>query len=739
MNAPHLNRREFAAALGGIVLSFSLAPRLAPGQQANLPGSLANNRLLDAWLRINPDGTATVFTGKVELGQGIVTALAQIAAEELDLPLDRIKMISGDTRQTPNEGQTAGSQSIEASGTALRMAGAEARAILIGLAAKRLGVPADSLTAADGIITSRDGGKVGYGELAGEVDLHREATAKVAPKPPAEHRIVGKAIPRRDIPAKVTGGAAYVQDIRLPAMLHGRVVRPPRYGAKLQGFDETAAKALPGVTAIVRNGSFLGVIAQREEQAIAARDALRKSARWSGGEEMPDPDKLYDHLLSLAMEDKVIADKQAPLPDGAQSIEATYHRPYMAHASIGPSCSVAQMQDGKLTVWTHSQGVFPLRATMAKALDMPPAAIRCIHAEGSGCYGHNAADDVALDAALLARAASGRPVRVQWMRDDEFMWEPFGPAMVMRARAALKDGRIVDWNYDVWSNTHNMRPGDPDGVNLLASWMLEPPKQPGPPRMLAQPAGGGDRNAIPLYDLPRQRITSHLIKDMPLRVSALRTLGAYANVFAIESFMDELAAAAQADPVAFRLAHLKDPRAKAVIEAVAKAADWRPGESGRRTSGNTLGRGIAFAKYKTLATYVAVIVDLELDRESGEVRIPRAYAAADAGQIINPDGLTNQIEGGIVQSTSWTLHEEVRFDKTGILTRDWDSYRILTMKEAPTVTTVLIDRPNEHSLGAGEAAQGPTAAAIANAFAAATGKRIRDLPFHPERVKAALA
>jgi len=736
MNAPKLSRREFATALGGIVLAFSLAPRLALGQQpANLPGSLNGNRMLDAWLRINQDGTATVFTGKVELGQGIVTALAQIAAEELDLPLARIKMISGDTGQTPNEGQTAGSQSIEASGTALRMAGAEARAILIDLAAKRFGVAADTLTVSDGVITGRDGRKVGYGELAGEADLHREATAKATPKPPSEHKIVGKSISRRDIPAKVTGGAAYVQDVRLPGMLHGRVVRPPRYGAKLESFDQAAVKALPGIVVIVRDGSFLGVAAEREEQAIKARDALKKSARWSGGSELPDPAKIYEHLLSLSMEDKVISDKQAPLPDGAKRVEAAYHRPYMAHASIGPSCSVAQVQDGKLTVWTHSQGVFPLRATMAKALDMPASAIRCIHAEGSGCYGHNAADDVALDAALLARATAGRPVRVQWMRDDEFMWEPFGPAMVMRAGAALKDGRIVDWNYDVWSNSHNMRPGDPDGVNLLASWYLEKPKQPAPPRAAPQPAGAGDRNAIPLYDLPRSRITSHLIKEMPLRVSALRTLGAYANVFAIESFMDELAAAAQADPVEFRLAHLKDPRAKAVIEAAAKAADWKAGQKGTGTSG----RGIAFAKYKTLATYVAIVIDLELDRESGRIKVPRAFVAVDSGLIINPDGLTNQIEGGIVQSTSWTLYEEVRFDKTGIQSQSWDSYPILTMNEVPNITTVLIDRPTEHALGAGEASQGPTAAAIANAFTAATGKRIRELPLRPERVKAALA
>ncbi len=730
----NLSRREFSAALGGIVLSFSLAPQLALGQKANLPGSLNNNRMLDAWLRINPDGSATVFTGKVELGQGIVTALAQIAAEELDLPLDHIKMISGDTGQTPNEGQTAGSQSIEASGTALRMAGAEARAILIDLAAKRLAVGADTLTVTDGVITAPDGRHVSYGELAGETDLHREATAKVAPKQPSAYKIVGKPAPRRDIPAKVTGGAAYVQDLRLPGMLHGRVVRPPRYNAKLEGFDEAAIKAMPGVVAVARNGSFLGVIAAREEQAIKARDALKKSARWSGGEELPDPAKIYDHLLSLSMEDKVISDKQAPLPEGATRIEATYHRPYMAHASIGPSCSVAQAENGKLTVWTHTQGVFPLRATMAKALDMQASAIRCIHVEGSGCYGHNPADDVALDAALLARAADGRPVRVQLMRDDEFMWEPYGPAMIMRAGAALKDGRIVDWSYDVWSNTHNMRPGDPDGVNLLAAWYLEKPKQPAPPRAAPQPAGAGDRNAIPLYDLPRQHITSHLIKEMPLRVSALRTLGAYANVFAIESFMDELAAAAGVDPVEFRLAHLKDPRAKAVIEAAAKAADWKAGQKGTGTSG----RGIAFAKYKTLATYVAVIVDLELDRDSGKIKVPRAYAAADAGLIINPDGLTNQIEGGIVQSTSWTLHEEVRFDQKGILTQSWDSYPILNMQEVPSISTVLINRPTEHALGSGEASQGPTVAAIANAFAAATGKRIRELPLHPERVKAAL-
>jgi nicotinate dehydrogenase subunit B len=734
MNAPNLTRRDFTAALGGIVLAFGFGPQLATGQQS-LPGSLQGNPMLDAWLRINADGTVTVFTGKVELGQGIVTALAQIAAEELDVPLARVTMVPADTGRTPNEGQTAGSQSVENSGTALRLAGAEVRAILLDLAAKKFNVGTDMLMVSDGVISTRDGRKVGYGELAGEASLHREATGKVAPKPPAQHKIVGKSIARRDIPAKVTGGAAFVQDIRLPGMLHGRVVRPPRYGSKLESFDETKIKAMPGVVAVVRDGSFLGVIATREEQAINARTALAASAKWTPGPDLPDPAHLYEQLMAMPSEVKVIAEKQAPLPDGAKVVEATYHRPYQAHGAIAPSCAVAELKDGKLTVWTHSQGVFPLRATMARALGMQPGAIRCIHAEGAGCYGHNGADDVALDAALLARATGGRPVRLQWMRDDEFKWEPFGPAMTMRAKGAVADGRIVDWNYDVFSQSHNMRPGDPDGINLLASWYLADPQKSGPARQAAQPNGAGDRNAITLYDFPRQRTTHHLIKDQPIRTSALRTLGAYANVFAIESFMDELAAAAGADPLAFRLAHTRDARARAVIEAVAKAANWKPGEKGN----GTRGRGLGFARYKTTATYNAVIVEVEIDRASGVIKVPRAWTSVDSGQIINPDGLTNQIEGGLIQSMSWTLHEHVRFDKNGILSRDWQTYPILTMPDSPKVETVLIDRPTERSLGAGEASQGPTVAAIANAFANATGKRLRDLPFTPDRVMAALA
>jgi len=383
-----VNRRDFAKGLGGIVLAFTLDSAWAQQQEQPkpLPGSLGGNRMLDAWIRINADGTATVYTGKVELGQGIVTALAQIAAEELELPLARVSMVSGDTTRTPNEGQTAGSQSIENSGTALRLAAAEVRAILLELAASKLETSADQLTVANGVIKAANGKTIAYGELAAAADLHREATASVKPKPASAHRIVGKPVPRFDIPGKVTGKAMYVQDLRLPGMVHGRIVRPPQYGATLASLDDSKAKAVPGVLAVVRDGSFLGVIAAREEQAVKARVALAEGAKWTPGPDLPDPATIFAHLKALPAKVEVIGVKQAPtLADAAKVLEATYTRPYMAHASIGPSAAVAEFKDGKFTVWTHSQGVFPLRAELVQTLKVPPASIRCIHTEGSGC------------------------------------------------------------------------------------------------------------------------------------------------------------------------------------------------------------------------------------------------------------------------------------------------------------------------------------------------------------------
>ncbi|PYO21665.1 MAG: aldehyde dehydrogenase [Candidatus Rokuibacteriota bacterium] len=670
-------------------------------QSPPLPGSLNGNRRLEAWLRIDPNGTVTIFTGKIELGQGIGTALSQIAADELDVDLERIAVVYGDTGRTPNEGQTAGSLSVEQSGTALRFACAEAREILLTAAAAKLGASTADLRVSDCTITGPAGAQVTYWDLAANAHLEREAIATAKPKPAAEHRYVGKSVRRRDIPRKFTGGAAYVQDVRLPGMVFGRVVRPPSPGAELLSVDEARVRSLPGIVALVRDGNFLAVAAAREEQAIRAREALKQSARWKEAEVLPPSgEALYRELMARPAPAQIVVDKTAAgVGEPVKRLEALYTRPYQAHASIGPSCAVAQWQDGKLTVWTHSQGVFPLRGDLAKAFGIEAKDIRCIHAEGAGCYGHNGADDVALDAALLARATGGRPVKLQWMRDDEFMWEPYGSAMVMKLAGGLDaQGNVVAWSHELWSHPHSTRPGSSAGVNLLAARHLATPSAPVPPADVPQPAGGSDRNAIPLYAFGSVKVVKHYIAEAPLRTSALRTLGGYANVFALESFVDELAAAAGADPVEFRLRHLRDARGRAVIEAAARRA-----------------------------------------RASGRVRVARAVAAVDAGQIVNPDGVINQIEGGIIQSTSWTLKESVRFDRTRVTTRSWADYPIVRFDEVPEVEVVLLDRPDERFLGVGEGAQGPAGAAIANAIAHATGRRLRALPFTAERVKQALA
>ena len=734
------SRRAFLKASGALVIRFALGPRLAPAQDrpAALPGSLNANRLLDAWLSIAPNGTVTIFTGKIELGQGIATALSQIAADELDVEPTRIEVVTGDTARTPNEGHTAGSLSVEHSGTALRFACAEAREILLSAAAAKLGVAAAELSVKDGTVTGPRGTHLTYGDLVRDVDFKREATARVKPKPPSEHRWVGTSLARRDIPKKFTGGAAYVQDVRLPGMVFGRVVRPPSPGARLTSVDEAAVRRLPGVVAVVRDGSFLAVAALREEQAIRARDALKQSAKWEETAALPPSgDALYRQLMSSPLPAQTVAEKTtATAAAPVKTLDALYTRPYQCHGSLGPSCAVAQWQERTLTVWTHSQGVFPLRADLAKAFGIEPGHIRCIHLEGAGCYGHNGADDVALDAALLARATDGRPVKLQWMRDDEFMWEPYGSAMAMRLSGGLDaEGNVVAWTHELWSHPHSTRPGSSAGVNLLAARHLARPFPPVPPADVPQPSGGSDRNAIPLYDFPNVRVVKHYLPEAPLRTSALRTLGGYANVFALESFVDELAAAGGADPVEFRLRHLKDSRARAVIEAAAQRAGWRPHAKGD----GVRGRGIAFAKYKNLAAYCAMAADVEVERQSGRVSVTRVVAAVDAGQIVNPDGVINQIEGGIIQSTSWTLKEAVRFDRTRVTTRSWADYPIVRFTEAPEVEVVLLDRPDERFLGVGEGAQGPTAAAIANALANATGTRVRALPFTPERVRQAMA
>lgn len=735
------SRRDFLKTAGAIVVGFSWSVPGVLAQQASparLPGSLNNNRMLDGWLRINADGTTTIFTGKCELGQGILTALAQIASDELDVAYERIEMVSADTARTPNEGMTAGSVSVENSGTALRYACAEARQILLGLAAAKLGTTADRLAVSNGTV-SGGSGKITYAELARETNLKREATAQVKPKPSSQYKMIGKSVQRRDIPSKVTGGRSYVQDMRLPGMLFGRVVRPPSPRAQLVSFDEAAVKAMPGVVAVARDGSFLGVAAEREEQAIQAARALRASAKWKESADLPpSAPELFAHLQKMPSQDTVVNQKTPAAPAGGKitTYESTYTRPYQAHATMGPSCAVAQVKDGKYQVWTHSQGVFPLRRELNKVLGVPEADITCTHVEGAGCYGHNGADDVALDAILVARATGGRPVKLQWMRDDEFSWEPYGSPMVMKLRARLDGtGSVVDWRHELWSHPHSTRPISNTGGNLLAGWYIAKPVAQAPSPNIPQPAGGADRNAVPAYEFPSQQVVLHYVTDIPIRTSALRTLGAYANVFAAESFMDELALASGADPVEFRLRHTKDPRARAVIETCAQKAGWKPGQK----SDGSHGRGFAYSRYKNLACYVAVVADVAVDRRTGKVRVTKAVSAVDAGLVVNPDGLVNQIEGGIIQSASWTLKEHVAFNRQRITTRSWADYPILTFPEVPAVEVHLIDRPDERSLGTGEGSQGPAVAAIANAIFNATGVRLRDLPFTPKSVKVALS
>lgn len=751
-----LSRRVFLQT-SALTVAFSLSPFTISTAQSPtkpvLPGSLNANRMLDGWLRINANGTVTMFTGKVELGQGILTALTQIVSDELDVDLKRIEVVSGNTSLTANEGVTSGSLSIQDSGTALRFASAEARALLLQAASSKLSAPIADLKIANGTISSSTATTT-YWEItadaANEKLLQREATASVAFKPVSSHKLIGQSVQRRDILAKVTGGEAYVQDMRMPGMVFGRVVRPVAPRAKLISVDEAAVRAMAGVAAVVRDGNFLAVAAKREEQAIAAARALQASARWEAPSDLPPSGAaLYEFLKTQPKKTDVVSEKKDAAAAAAvaasvdaKTLTAEYTKPYQAHASIGPSCAVAQWTGDKLMVWCHSQGVFPLRADLAKGLRVPPANITVAHREGSGCYGQNGADDVAFDAALLARALPGTPVKLQWMREDEFQWEPLGSPMVMKLQATLdkvSDGslKIAAWSHELWSYAHSTRPGDPEGVNLTGSWHIASPLPAGPSRNIAQPSGGSDRNAVPLYVFPQQTVTNHLLQSQPIRTSALRTLGAYANVFAAESFMDELADLAGADPIAFRLKHLTDPRAKAVLERVASMAKYQTswGQAPAKAVGGILkGRGVGFSKYKNLAVYCAVIVDVSVNTKTGVVMVDKAWSAVDAGLTINPDGFKNQIEGGIIQSASWTLYEGMKMDNKEVLTKNWGDYPIMRFPQVPLVQVDIINRPEERPLGVGEGSQGPTVAAIANAFANATGKRIRDLPMTPGRV-----
>lgn len=726
-----------------LVESRDLEP--LPAAERALPQALVENPDLDAWVRINPDETVTIFSGKVEYGQGLKTALAQIAADELDVSLARIRMVMGDTVQTPDEGMTVGSMSLMTSGNAIRQAAAEARQVMLNLAIEELEALPGNLEVEDGQITDRGSGKrTSYWTLQGGKSFNTRIRGNVQPKRAEAYKLVGRSATRTDLPNKVTGTHRYLHDLELAGMVHGRVVRPPSYHARLTSTDMEPVEQMPGVLKVVRNGSFLGVIAEEEIQAVRAMEKLAEIAVWRSEKALPRQEDLHREIESQVDESYLVDEGTAtfdPIPpvqvpsNASRTVDATYTKPYHMHATIGPSAALGYMQEGRLTLWAHTQGVFPPRINISRVLGMPQEKIRVIHTEGSGCYGHNGADDAALDAALLARAFPSRPVLLKWTRAEENQWEPYNPAAVIKMQASLDgDGQVVDWNHDVYSPPHLGR-ARPDEVTsgLLAAWYLEEP-MPKPPLVAGMwNNGGSHRNADPLYAFGHKRVAKHVQLDPALRVSSFRGLGAFANVFAIESFMDELAHAAGADPVEFRLRHLGDGRAVAVIQAAAQKAGWD------RPLADSQGRGIAFARYKNNAAYCAVVVELRVDRESGAIQLERAVIAGEAGQVVNPDGLSNQLEGGFIQAASMTLKEQVQYSPEGILSVDWESYPILTFSEAPRIETVILNRPGAPFLGSGEASLGPTPAAIGNAVFNAVGIRLRDIPFLPGNLKQLLA
>lgn len=701
----------------------------------DLPGNLKNNPMLDRWFAVDAAGVM-IRSGKVELGQGIATAMAVIAASELRVDPRAVRVMPADTAFGPNEGYTAGSFSVEHGGPAMRVAAAMTRQVFARAAARHLGAEEDDLVVQDGLFRlPGQNAAVSYAELAPSVDLHVSALDMDMPRLLGlDESAIG--LKRPDLPAKLSG-AAYIQDMRLPGMLFGRILRPTAPNLRLVDFDRDRVASLPGVVAVVVQGSFAGVVARRDDQAVAAIAVARKSARWAAISDLPEDDDSLSWMDAMAVPPRIVATAEGAAPAGRR-MTAQFLRPYLLHASVGPTCAVADWRGDGATVYTHSQGIYPLRVQMARVLGVPVESLTLVHAHGAGCYGHNGADDVALDAALLSRAVAA-PVMVLWSRADEMTWSPHAAAMRVGLAATLSDdGRITDWECRVESAPHLARPGMGEDPNLLAAAELEGPV-PAPPPVVKPPVAtpgfsiadrGGDRNARPLYDLPRLTVLHHELPQGPLRSSAMRALGAHLNVFAIEGFLDELAAEAGCDPLAFRLRHMTDPRAVAVLQAAATSADWDATDAG----GEGVGRGIAFARYKNTGAYYACVVRVAVDEN---VRVLSVHGAVDAGRVIHPDGLLNQIEGGVVQAASWTLLERAGWSADGFAVQGWDSYPIWGFRDIPPISTVVIPS-QETSLGAGECAAGPVAAAIGNAVAHALGVRVRQMPITRDRLMAAI-
>lgn len=709
--------------------------------RTQLPGSLHTNRRLSRWLSLAEPGVVIAATGKVELGQGILTALRLVVAEELDVPLTAVRMLTAATDRGPDEGMTSGSLSVQDSGGALRHACAELRGMAIERAAHHTGQATDRLDVHEGSVVTPDGERLGdYWSLLGDADLEVEYQGRWQPKAPANRRLTGRGDAARiDLADKVFGTARFIQDLRLPGMLHGRVLRAPTLTATLAGWP-LPALALPEGAQAWADGRFVAVVAQSERVADAAADRLRPALEWTPGEPLPDPADLPAFLRSAPCDTTVTVERgDTAAPTAGTRHRAEYSKPYLAHGSIGPSCAIARWDGTVLEVWTHSQGIHNLRDDIALAVGsgatpIAKEAIVVRHVEGSGCYGHNGADDVAFDAVMMALACPGQPVRVLWTRADELSHSPFAPAHLVALEATLDShGNVTHWRHEAWASGYSSRPGRGRTPSLLAaSERAGATPLPLPINPPAKAGGGAERNAEPGYAIANLQAITHRLTVMPLRTSAMRALGAYANVFAIESFIDELAQAHGENALAFRRRHLRDARALAVLDEVVGRSSWW---SQRAREPDGIGHGLAWARYKNTGAWCAAIARVQV---GAGVRVLEIDLAVDVGMVVDRDGVINQIEGGAVQSTSWTLKEAVGFDAHGITTTGWDSYPVLRFSEVPEVRVHVIDRPDEPPLGAGEAAQGPVAAAIANAVHDALGVRVRTLPLTPEQILRAI-
>ena len=732
MKMEAFSRRDFLKSSGALIVTFPLAHPLAQAaEKGGAPVKTVALDQVDGFIAIDSKGRVTVYSGKVDLGTGVFTALTQIAAEELSVPMERVTLVQGDTALTPDQGITWGSLTIQAGGMQIRQACATAREALLGQAASKLGVQRGDVTVRDGVVSARGGGKsVTYGQLVGGRNFEMKVDGKAPLKPPSEYTIVGKSVNRFDIPGKVTGQFTYMHDFRRKGMLHARVVRPTAMKADLLSLDDSATKKIPGYVATVRKGNFVAAVARNEWAAIKGAGAIKAS--WSKWDGLPEKSRTWEYVRNTkVVRDEVfqnVGDTAKTMPAGAKQLAATYDFAVHTHGSIGPSCAVAEYQGGKLTVWTASQATHLLRKQLAKMLDIKDDDVRCLYIEGSGCYGRNGHEDAAADAALLAKEL-GRPVRVQWSRADEHGWDPKGPPTLLDHRAALdSSGNVAAWESLVYI------PNRPKGfeVTLVAAELS------GLPKDAAFPGNIHQSLAVP-YTFPNIKATARWLAETPFKPSWIRTPGRMQNTYANECFVDECAAAAGADPIEYRLRQLKDPRGAECIDRCVRMANWSPRGKTPRDKGEVArGRGFSYVKYELVRTYVAVIADVTVNRRTGQVKAERFYVAHDCGQIINPDGLRNQIEGNVVQTVSRTLIEDLQWDRSMVTSLDWKSYPILKFPDVPAVYMDLIDRTAERPWGAGEPAAAVVPSAIANAIYDAVGVRVRSVPFTPDKVLAAL-